>query len=205
MAYINIEVWDATGNKKNIVEVPDDVFINRIIVLLVERLSYPKFDASGGQLLSYKLHHQATRKQLIDTQTLIQSDVKNNDIIRLIPEIIAGATNSKNDILSLAQEEDRFARFKLINWWEQEKLQKAKVLVVGSGALGNEIIKNLALLGIGNIFIADMDYIENSNLSRSILFREKNNGEKNVSFRKITIVLVEGFRYRRSCSCGRPQ
>ncbi len=44
------------------------------------------------------------------------------------------------------------------------------------GALGNEIIKNLALLGVGNIFIADLDRIENSNLSRSILYRESDNG-----------------------------
>jgi molybdopterin/thiamine biosynthesis adenylyltransferase len=72
--------------------------------------------------------------------------------------------------------DDRFDRFKLINWWEQERLQKAKILVIGAGALGNEILKNLALLGVGNIFIADMDIIENSNLSRSILFRENDNG-----------------------------
>lgn len=62
MAYINIEVWDATGNKKEVVEVPNDVPINRIVVLLIDRLGFPKFDATGGQLLSYKLHHQATRK-----------------------------------------------------------------------------------------------------------------------------------------------
>lgn len=91
MAYINIEVWDATGAKKEAVEVPNDVPVNRIIVLLIERLSFPKFDATGGQLLSYKLHHQATRKQLIDDQTLIQAGVKEDDILRLIPEIVAGS------------------------------------------------------------------------------------------------------------------
>jgi molybdopterin/thiamine biosynthesis adenylyltransferase len=71
---------------------------------------------------------------------------------------------------------DRFSRFQLINWWEQQRLKNAKVLVVGAGALGNEILKNLALLGFGNIFIADLDSIENSNLSRSILYRERDNG-----------------------------
>lgn len=79
---------------------------------------------------------------------------------------------------SASESNDRFARFKLINWWEQERLRKAKILVIGSGALGNEILKNLALLGVGNIFIADMDNIENSNLSRSVLFREKDNGSR---------------------------
>jgi len=72
--------------------------------------------------------------------------------------------------------EDRFERFRLIEWWDQAKLSNAKVLVAGAGALGNEIVKNLALLGIGNILIADMDRVENSNLSRSVLYRESDNG-----------------------------
>jgi len=68
-------------------------------------------------------------------------------------------------------ENDRYSRLKLIPWWDQEKLSRARVMVVGAGALGNEILKNLALLGVGNIFVVDFDTIENSNLSRAILFR----------------------------------
>lgn len=75
-----------------------------------------------------------------------------------------------------AASDDRFHRFGLIPWWDQKKLAAAKVLVVGAGALGNEIVKNLALLGVGNVLIADMDRVENSNLSRSILYRESDNG-----------------------------
>lgn len=74
-------------------------------------------------------------------------------------------------------ENDRFARFRLIGWWDQQKLRNARVLVIGAGALGNEIIKNLALLGVGNIFIADKDTIENSNLSRSVLYRADDAGK----------------------------
>jgi len=43
-------------------------------------------------------------------------------------------------------------------------------LVVGAGALGNEVIKNLALIGLRAIWIADRDRVEASNLTRSILF-----------------------------------
>lgn len=67
--------------------------------------------------------------------------------------------------------QDKYSRLKLISWWDQEKLKNAKVMVVGAGAIGNEIIKNLALLGIGKIFVIDMDKIEHSNLTRSVLFR----------------------------------
>ena len=66
---------------------------------------------------------------------------------------------------------DRFARFRLISWWDQERLAAAKVLVIGAGALGNEIVKNLALLGVGHVFVADHPIVSStSNLSRSILF-----------------------------------
>jgi molybdopterin/thiamine biosynthesis adenylyltransferase len=73
--------------------------------------------------------------------------------------------------------EGRFARLEAIEWWDQELLARSRVLVVGAGALGNEVIKNLALLGIGYIGIIDMDRIELSNLCRSILFRESDQGQ----------------------------
>ena len=70
---------------------------------------------------------------------------------------------------------DRLGTFEFISWWEREKVQNAKVMVIGAGALGNEVIKNLALMGIGNLFIVDFDKIEAANLSRSVLFRETDN------------------------------
>ena len=72
--------------------------------------------------------------------------------------------------------EERFARFRTIKWWNQPLLAEARVLVVGAGALGNEVIKNLALLGVGNMVVIDMDRIEESNLSRSVLFRGEDQG-----------------------------
>lgn len=64
----------------------------------------------------------------------------------------------------------------------QKKLEEAKVFVVGSGALGCEFLKNLALMGVscgnqGKLTITDDDVIEKSNLSRQFLFRDWNIGQ----------------------------
>ncbi|MBQ4039825.1 MAG: ThiF family adenylyltransferase [Oscillospiraceae bacterium] len=68
-------------------------------------------------------------------------------------------------------EEDRYSRLRLIPWWEQDRLKNACIMVVGAGAIGNELIKDLTLLGIGKILIIDMDKIEHTNLTRSVLYR----------------------------------
>lgn len=74
-------------------------------------------------------------------------------------------------------EETRYSRLEMIQWWDRNILKKAKILVAGCGALGNEIIKNLVMLGCGNIYAADLDRIEKSNLSRSVLFRSGDEGK----------------------------
>lgn len=84
--------------------------------------------------------------------------------------------NNQFELNSSDFEEDRYSRLRFIPWWDQEKIQNAKIMVVGAGALGNELVKNLTLLGIGNILILDMDSIENSNLTRSVLFRRNDVG-----------------------------
>lgn len=63
--------------------------------------------------------------------------------------------------------------FRLMSWWDADKVHDAKVMVVGAGALGNEVLKNLALMNVGSIFIVDFDTIEYANLCRSVLFREE--------------------------------
>lgn len=63
--------------------------------------------------------------------------------------------------------------YTLLSWFKKDKVKNARVLVAGAGALGNEVVKNLALFGVGNIYVVDFDTIEISNLTRSVLFREK--------------------------------
>ena len=63
--------------------------------------------------------------------------------------------------------------FTLLSWFKKERVRDARVLVVGAGALGNEVVKDLTLFGVGHIFVVDFDRIEISNLTRSVLFREE--------------------------------
>lgn len=62
--------------------------------------------------------------------------------------------------------------------WSNEKIRAAKVMVVGAGALGNEVVKNLTLLNVGHLTIVDFDIVEYNNLAKSILFKKEDTGTK---------------------------
>lgn len=89
MSNITIEVWDATGNKKQLVELPAESPVNRVIAVLVDRMNLPRH-SPDGQLMSYKFQHRASGRQLLDEETLASAGVRDGDIVRLQPEITAG-------------------------------------------------------------------------------------------------------------------
>ena len=81
-----------------------------------------------------------------------------------------------------------------------DKLKKKKVFVVGAGAIGCEILKNLASMGVGTqkrgkIVLTDMDTIERSNLSRQLLFRDCDIGKfKSIAAREAVTRLNPSMR-----------
>jgi len=71
---------------------------------------------------------------------------------------------------------DRYSRqiiLKKIGVIGQKKILKSRVLIIGAGGLGSPIAIYLAALGIGNIGFVDKDKVELSNLSRQIIFENK--------------------------------
>lgn len=89
MANLELRVFDVSGSRSCSVEAPDDVPVNRILVLLVDRMNLP-LNSPDGQIMSYKLHHRRTGTQLLDNQTLQEAGVTHNDELRIQPEITAG-------------------------------------------------------------------------------------------------------------------
>ena len=86
---VEVEVWDATGNRRVRAELPDDAPINRVMAVLVEKMSLPRH-SPDGQLVSYRFHHKSSGRQLLETETLAEAGVKPLDILRIQPEITAG-------------------------------------------------------------------------------------------------------------------
>lgn len=71
---------------------------------------------------------------------------------------------------------ERYARqtlFMGIRREGQERISRARVLIVGCGASGSVLANNLARAGVGHLRIADRDYVEGNNLQRQVLYEEE--------------------------------
>lgn len=89
MAEIQVIVSDATGSKRDEVEMPNDAPVIRVIAALVQAMGLP-LSGPDGQPMSYRFHHSESQSQLRDEATLESSGVKAGDTLRLVPEIVAG-------------------------------------------------------------------------------------------------------------------
>lgn len=85
-----VRILDVSGSRSCQVEAPDDVPVERLLVLLTERMNLP-LTAPDGQLMSYKLHHRNSGRQLLDSETLFEARVRSGDELRIQPEITAGS------------------------------------------------------------------------------------------------------------------
>ena len=94
----------------------------------------------------------------------------------LVPYATSSRVKHMADLRIVDHSRDRYHSLAISSVWELAKIRQARVLVVGAGALGNEVCKNLAMMGVKLIVILDRDTVEMANLSRSVFFREKDHG-----------------------------
>jgi len=74
-------------------------------------------------------------------------------------------------------EEERYSRQQLIPGWDQTKLEKSTVILVGVGAIGSYVATILVSSGIGKLIIIEFDTVEVSNLNRQLLYQDKDVGK----------------------------
>ena len=84
MGKVNVIIVDATGNKEQKVGLPDDIKCGVIMVKLIEKIKLPSVGPD-----------KVTGKQLLEAQTLADAGIKDGDVLRLQPEITAGAVCSR--------------------------------------------------------------------------------------------------------------
>lgn len=77
---------------------------------------------------------------------------------------------------------------------ELTRFAQARVLMVGAGGIGCELLKNLVLTGFGEIHIVDLDTIDLSNLNRQFLFRHEHIKKSKALVRHLLAVLEEASR-----------
>ncbi len=94
MGKVNVIVVDTTGNKERKVGLPDDIKCGIIMVKLIEKIKLPSVGPDGSPI-SYKFIHKVTGRQLLESQTLAEAGIKDGDVLRLQPEITAGAICNK--------------------------------------------------------------------------------------------------------------
>jgi len=94
MADISVTITDATGGRRDTVEMPDDQPAIRVIAAVVQGLGMPLV-GPDGQPMSYRFHHAETQSQVRDDSTLRDSGVNSGDTLRLVPEITAGSTSAR--------------------------------------------------------------------------------------------------------------
>ena len=162
---------------------PYDIILNDIIFNICQKSSYdltdiqtyilicglymfqfPTLSAFFGGLAAQEAIKSITKKFTPINQYMIY------DCLELIEQKNINSNksiNNKNDILNLILGDKAY-----------QKLIETNLLLVGAGAIGCELLKNYAMIGLstgknGKIYITDPDIIEVSNLTRQFLFREK--------------------------------
>ena len=93
MASLRISIQDHTRSKKTLVELPDDVPMQRLLPALASRMQLPLFQ--GGNPIIYRLDLHRSGRRLDDEETLRGAEVQPDDMLTLLPEVTAGCSGKR--------------------------------------------------------------------------------------------------------------
>lgn len=89
MASVRVVIQDHTRSKKTLVELPDNVTMQKLLPALTDRMQLPA--QQNGNPILYRLDHHRSGRRLDDEETLQQAGVVADDVFTLLPEVTAGA------------------------------------------------------------------------------------------------------------------
>jgi ubiquitin-activating enzyme E1 len=120
------------------------------------------------------------------------------DNVEALPAVVRKDLESHNEENFKPHENRYDGQAAVFGWDFVEEVQKCSPFIVGAGAIGCELLKNYAMMGIGTaegskIKITDMDQIEVSNLNRQFLFRKNDVGKKKS---ECAATAVKGFNHK---------
>ena len=134
---------------------------------------FPTLCAYFGGFAAQEVIKSITNKYYPVNQMMFQ------DVSEIFPNIEINNIESSIKNFNYTKNKNRLDGLKLLLGNEDlNKILNTKIMIVGAGAIGCELIKNFSMLNVGtgengSIFITDPDIIEPSNLTRQFLFREK--------------------------------
>lgn len=91
---VTVTIVDAVGNKSQEVSLPADAPANLVIAKLIQVMNMPAIGPDGNPI-SYKLQHKGTGRQIFDEMTFAEAEVQDGDVLRLQPELTAGAGGAR--------------------------------------------------------------------------------------------------------------
>ncbi|PKI84359.1 E1 ubiquitin-activating enzyme [Malassezia vespertilionis] len=86
----------------------------------------------------------------------------------------------------MSSDEGRYAMARAVLGDAFAQVRNARMLIIGAGGIGSEVLKDLVCVGVGHLEIIDLDTIDLSNLNRQFLFQKKHIGKPKATVAKTT-------------------